>query len=131
MKKRMIALCMAIVLILGLFPVSVMAEEGTGKSKYLAAFAQTVSVDGALDELAWSKHGTMTGQSGTRAFGILWSGSMVYFGIVPEPADTELRVKLGDAEITVTKDGASGTAGAAAKWGTSAIELAVPYAVSS
>lgn len=130
MKKRMIALCMAIVLILGLFPVSVMAEEGTGKSKYLAAFAQTVSVDGALDELAWSKHGTMTGQSGTRAFGILWSGSMVYFGIVPEPADTELRVKLGDAEITVTKDGVSGTAGAAAKWGTSAIELAVPYAVS-
>lgn len=39
MKKRLIALCMAIVLVLGILPVSVMAE-GIGKSDYLAAYAK-------------------------------------------------------------------------------------------
>ena len=74
MKKRLIALCMAIVLVLGILPVSVMAE-GIGKSDYLAAYAKTVTVDGALDELAWSTHGVMTGTSADRAFGVLWSGN--------------------------------------------------------
>ena len=131
MKKRLIALCMAIVLILGLFPVSVMAEEGTGKSKYLAAYAKTVTVDGTLDELAWSTHGVMTGGNANRAFGVLWSGNTLYLGVVPESTDTELRVKLGEAEITVTKAGASGIERVSAIWGANAVEVAIPYLVSS
>lgn len=130
MKKRLIALCMAIVLVLGILPVSVMAE-GIGESDYLAAYAKTVTVDGALDELAWSTHGVMTGTSANRAFGVLWSGNTLYLGVVPESTDTELRVKLGEAEITVTKTEASGIEGVSAVWGANAVEVAIPYLVSS
>lgn len=130
MKKRLIALCMAIVLVLGILPVSVMAE-GIGKSDYLAAYAKTVTVDGALDELAWSTHGVMTGTSADRAFGVLWSGNTLYLGVVPESTDTELRVKLGEAEIAVTKTEASGIEGVSAVWSANAVELAIPYLVSS
>lgn len=130
MKKRLIALCMAIVLVLGILPVSVMAE-GIGESDYLAAYAKTVTVDGALDELAWSTHGVMTGTSANRAFGVLWSGSTLYLGVVPESTDTELRVKLGEAEIVVTKTKASGIEGVSAVWSANAVELAIPYLVSS
>lgn len=130
MKKRLIALCMAIVLVLGILPVSVMAE-GIGKSDYLAAYAKTVTVDGTLDELAWSTHGVMTGTSANRAFGVLWSGNTLYLGVVPESTDTELRVKLGEAEITVTKTEASGIEGVSAVWGANAVEVAIPYLVSS
>ena len=125
MKKRILALCLAAVMLLGMLPVGAAAEAA--EPVYLAAYAAAVTVDGTADEVVWALNGQMTGET-DRAFGALWNLETLWLAAVPQTGDGALTLTVAGRTLTVAADGTcSGDLAAAAEaaCGT-AVEVAIP-----
>ena len=130
MKKRLLALCLAAALILGMLPsITLISKAENTKYKHPVVYADEIIVDGIADEGGWALLGRMSGWNASRTFGSAWGPSTLYLAVVPEAKDTVLTVKLGGKTLTVNKtSGVSGVEGAAAVWGADVVEISVPAA---
>ena len=105
MKKRILALLLAFVMVFGMVPTFAMAEESAETTVYEALVASGVTVDGSLDETDWLTNGKL---SGGQNFDILWDGAHLYFAATAEEADEQLVVTAGETTLaTVEKTGAA------------------------
>ncbi len=126
MKKRLIALCLTLALLLGMMPVLSFASDPEIEPAHQAAYAGTVTVDGKLEESAWNAYGEMTDGTSSRFFDVLWDAQNLYIALKPQAADTAFTVSVAGKTLTVSKAaGASGITGATAAWA-DAVEVKIP-----
>ena len=126
MKKRLLALCLAVVLLLGMMPVRSFATDTENEPSHQAAYAGAIAMDGSLSESAWNAYGKITDGTSFRCFDVLWDAANLYIGLKPEAADTAFTVTAADKTLTVDKTaGASGITGAEAVWA-DAVEVKIP-----
>ena len=114
MKRRMLAFCLAFVMVLGMIPTFALAEESVASTEHLAYYAANVTVDDAINETDWYLYGKMTDSEtgASRAFDVLWDQNTLYLA-VKGAANDELVVESaeydfynsygisGDAEIAI------------------------------
>ena len=123
MRKRIVCLLIAIVMVVGMIPASIFATEA--ESVYYAGYSGAVAVDGNASETAWITEVDMTDGENTRAFGALWGKGNLYLAVVPEEGDTTVTVTVGSVTATVTAAGVTGVVGASSAWG-DVVEIALP-----
>lgn len=104
MRKRILAICLAAALMIGMLPaitLTIGAETETAEPAYQAAYAEMVSADGQLTEAQWLTDGYL---SDGRRFGALWDGENLYLAVKDAQGET-LSVALGDKEFSFEADG--------------------------
>ena len=102
MGKRLISLLLAVVMVIGMVPISALptfAAE-TEKPNIFASYAENVAVDGALSESAWLTYGKMTSADSTtvKNFGVLWDKGNLYLGF---NSTDEVTVQINGAAVPV------------------------------
>ena len=121
MTKRALALCLSVILLLGLLPTSAFAAENQASAVYSAAYAAALTADGNTTEGPWLLDGRLSDES---RFGVLWNSKYLY---VAADAGT-LNVTVNGKTASVAADGTvTGIDGAEAAVA-SALELKIPMA---
>ncbi len=126
--KRLLVMVLVCTMILGVLPaitLPILAEEASGPV-YQAAYAESVTVDGALDKTFLINYQMSEGA----AFGAMWNRNTFYLAVAPRQGDSKLEITFGDQKLTVTKAGATGIDGAKSAWG-KVIEVSIPNTVVS
>ena len=115
MKKRVCALFLTAVMLLGILPASVWASDSP-EPVHLAAFSSAVTVDGSLSETGWLTYG---------GFGALWDQENLYLAVEA----TEAELELNGCSLQIFSDGTvSGTLAEAADVAhADALEIKVPF----
>ena len=126
MHKRLLVLLLVCALTLGVIPALTLPifAVDTQKNVYQAAHAESVALDGNLDE-AFLTNGKMSEEV---PFGVLWNRDTLYLAVEPREGDSSLEITLGEKKLTVTKSGVTGVEGAKSAWG-KVIEVSIPNTV--
>lgn len=106
MKKRILALCLVLAMVIGMLPMIALAGgEGTGSSNVMIAESGKVTVDGSLSEAEWHLGGNLSGETD---FGAIYDGDYLYLGV--NAAVDGLSVTLNGVNVTAeTVKGESAT----------------------
>ncbi len=130
MKKRLLAIFLAVVMLIGLLPTTAFTLDlGTQPAVpvYQAAYTSSATPDGVLDETAWMTNGTMTAGDDSRSFGALWTSGTLYFAVPLKTGDSTVSLSLNNKQIAVTAAGVTGAANAVSRWvDGSVVEFAIP-----
>ena len=107
MKKRMMAICLMVVMIAGMLPTNLIAEaETTSEPMHIAAYLEApVNVDGNLTETGWLTYGQLSGSGTTREFGALWDSENIYLALVPQEQSERCSVVIAGKTLIIAADG--------------------------
>ena len=115
MTKRILALCLAVFMVVGLIPAAA-ADTSTPAQKVINAdLSYELSVDGSLSE-AWDLTGKLSDGEQTRAFGALWDTQKLCLAYVPEEGDGDLTVTLNGETFTAESSAVTAATSAAAEF---------------